>query len=344
MKVSTPSCLNSAQVMPATCQLTGADVWGDMMARVGISRMRYAVRPGLYAVGAPNSDSPVLVTANYRMTFNKLRRQLAGRDVWMLVLDTKGINVWCAAGKGTFGTEELIERIKIVHLETIVSHRLLILPQLGAPGVSAHRVRDGSGFSVVYGPVYAKDLPVFLDNGMQATEAMRRVRFPLRERLALAPLEMGMWGLYYVAIAVCIFLLGGLSRQGYGFDAAVERGLPMAIIFLATYLLASFLGPALLPLYPVRAFSLKGFLLGCDIVIVLALLNYFCLKLPYSPLAWAGIGLIMVTVASFVTMNFTGSTTFTSLSGVIKEMKVALPIQILCFSIGVICWLVSLFL
>ena len=81
---------------------------------------------------------------------------LAGVDAWILVLDTKGINVWCAAGKGTFGTGELVHRIGSVGLAGIVSHRKIIVPQLGAPGVSWPEVLRRSGFTVEYGPVRAR--------------------------------------------------------------------------------------------------------------------------------------------------------------------------------------------
>jgi CO dehydrogenase/acetyl-CoA synthase gamma subunit (corrinoid Fe-S protein) len=89
------------------------------------------------------------------MTFDRLRSTLSGLDAWVIVLDTKGINVWCAAGKGTFGTTELINRIKKVRLSEIVSHRTIILPQLGAPGVAAHEVQKKYRFKSVYGPVRA---------------------------------------------------------------------------------------------------------------------------------------------------------------------------------------------
>jgi CO dehydrogenase/acetyl-CoA synthase gamma subunit (corrinoid Fe-S protein) len=110
--------------------------------------MRYTVEPGIYAIGEPTAESPVFVSANYRLSFNRLRSGLAGRDGWILVLDTKGINVWCAAGKGTFGTEELVNRIETVGLGGIVAHRKLIVPQLGAPGISAHEVKQQSGSSL----------------------------------------------------------------------------------------------------------------------------------------------------------------------------------------------------
>ena len=118
--------------------------------------------PGLYALGSPTPESPVFVSANYTLSFDALRSALAGVDGYILVLDTHGINVWCAAGKGTFGTDELVNRIQVTGLKDIVNHRTLILPQLAAPGVAAHQVRKRSGFKVEYGPVRAEDLPEYL--------------------------------------------------------------------------------------------------------------------------------------------------------------------------------------
>jgi len=81
----------------------------------------------------PVNTLPVLVTANFKMSFDRLRNALPGRDAWILVLDTKGVNVWCAAGKGTFGTSELVARITACGLNQIVSHREVVLPQLQGP-------------------------------------------------------------------------------------------------------------------------------------------------------------------------------------------------------------------
>ena len=122
-------------------QLSYSDRFGSWKARWGIRRMRYFIAPGLYGVGNPNTDSPVFVTANYKMTFDRLRKECDGLDAWILVVDTKGINVWCAAGKGTFSAEEITRRIKITRLVEIVTHKKLIIPQLAAPGVAAHLVK-----------------------------------------------------------------------------------------------------------------------------------------------------------------------------------------------------------
>ena len=171
-------------------QLTAGDHWGTVKARWGVGRMHYTVEPGLYALGQPGEDFPVFATANYKMSFDCLRASLPGRDGWLLVLDTKGINVWCAAGKGTFGTDELVGRLRSADLEKIVSHRNVILPQLGAPGVAAHLVKKSSGFKVVYGPIRSADIPTFLDSGLKATPEMRHKTFALSERAALIPVEL----------------------------------------------------------------------------------------------------------------------------------------------------------
>lgn len=131
--------------------LAKRDIIRAIKVRAGIGRMRYRIAPGLYGVGNPEPDSPVLVTANYKLTVDTLRKHLAGIDAWILVLETHGVNVWCAAGKGTFSTTELIYRVQQNELQKVVSHRELILPQLGATGVSAffaekrNRLQSGLG-------------------------------------------------------------------------------------------------------------------------------------------------------------------------------------------------------
>lgn len=243
---------NGRQVPRVPTALSWADTLGDWKARWAIGRMKYSVEPGIYAAGSPDAGSPVFVSANYKMSFDHLRSQLAGRDGWILVLDTKGINVWCAAGKETFGTEELVRRIEEVRLSEIVRHKTLIVPQLGAAGVSAHKVKQLSGFGVVYGPVRAEDLPAFLDAGMKATEEMRRVTFPLRDRVVLIPVELVSWGKYAVLAAACFLVLAGLNPNGYSNATAMSEGVRAARILLISFLSAVVLGPALLPWLPGR--------------------------------------------------------------------------------------------
>lgn len=324
-------------------RLRPADHLGAWRARWGVGRMRYRVDPGLYAVGRPTSESPVLVSANYKLSFDTLRSQLAGIDAWLLVLDTQGVNVWCSAGKGTFGTDEIVGRVKANRLDQVVSHRTLILPQLAAPGVAAHQVKNRCGFRVVYGPVRAADLPAFLANGMKATPEMRRVAFPLWDRLVLVPIELVRWAKYAVLLALSLLFLAGLGPNGYSWQGVADAGVISAGVLLALYVASNVLGPALLPWLPGRALSLKGAWLGVALAAVLAGAWRLTFGLTETWAACLGWGLLITAIASFITMNFAGSTTYTSLSGVRREMRVAVPLQLAAAVTGIVLWVAGRF-
>jgi len=302
-----------------------SDKLGGCRVRWGIRRMHYNVPAGLYAVGEPTPESTVLVTANYKLSFDLLRRELSGRDIWLLVLETFGINVWCAAGKGTFGTIELIDRVQKVQLDKLVEHRTIILPQLGASGVAAHQVKKATGFKVKYGPIRAHDLPSFLSNGLKASEENRRIQFTLRDRLVLTPVELvGAWKPSLV-ILLLILVIAGLSGQEFSLQRALSRSLSPALIYLGALLMGSLLTPILLPWIPGRAFSIKGAQIG----LLWALIASLTLASTWSVGSIIALFLMAPAIAAYFAMNFTGCSTFTSLSGVQKEMRIAVPVIIL---------------
>lgn len=322
-----------------TTRLTPGDVLGRWRVRWGVGRNRYRIEPRLYAVGSPGPESPVLVTANYRMTFDALRRELAGRDGWILVLETEGINVWCAAGKGTFGTEELVRRVKTTRLTEVVNHQRLVLPQLGATGVAAHRVRAGCGFSVVYGPVRARDIPRFLEEGMRATPEMRHVTFSALERLALTPVELAGF-LRPTALAILVlFLLAGVGPWIFSPSASWHRGVGATGVWLAGIFSGAVITPVLLPWIPVRSFSAKGALVGG----FFAALIVACSGETTGYLRGVALLIALPVVSSFAAMNYTGATPFTSPSGVEKEMRRAIPIQAAAVVLAGILWIGSAF-
>jgi hypothetical protein len=309
-----------------TSVLTQADRLGTVRVRMGVRRGDYRVPPGLYAVGQPTTDSPVLVTANYKLTFDSLRRELSSTAAWILVLDTRGVNVWCAAGKGTFSTDELVRRVEAAALAQVVSHRTLIVPQLGATGVAKHLVHQACGFTVVFGPVRAEDVPAFIAAGRKATPEMRRVRFRLRDRAAIIPVEAAVaWHWRTLVAAIIAAFLAGfaghhlLSPANYGIRLGIVYGLMLLSIIAGGVLV-----PLALPLIPGRAFSAKGALVGA----VLAAVAVVVLRTTLPVLALIGVFLAVTATSSYVAMNFTGSSTFTSPSGVQKEMRRALPLQI----------------
>lgn len=312
------------------------DTIGIWKVRWGINRMKYKINPGIYAVGTPDKESHVLVTANYKLTFDALRKELTGLNAWILVLDTKGINVWCAAGKGTFGTKELINRINKTKLSTIVSHRTLILPQLGAPGVSAHEVTKNTDFKIKYGPVRAKDVKEFINSGMKATDEMRRIKFNLMDRLILTPMELVGTVKTSLMILGILFLLNLLTVNPFGIiDFYAYAGALIAGCVIT---------PVLLPWIPGRAFSWKGWLMGFLWTLAVISLNGGIISPSFGVLKELGYLLVLPSISAFYAMNFTGSSTYTSFSGVLKEMRKAIPPTIVTIGIGAVLLLVGSFI
>ena len=319
---------------------TRKDLFSTIKVRWSIGRMDYTVNTGLYAVGEPNAESDVYISCNFKLSFDHLRRALHGFNAWVLVLDTKGVNVWCAAGKGTFGTDELVYRIATEKLENVVNHRKIIVPQLGATGVAAHKVKEATGFTVVYGPVKADDIPVFVDNGYKATPEMRKVDFNMCDRAKLIPVELTYGKYYLILVPAIFFILAGLNRHGFSVDLSWSNGSIAVLNLCVAYLAGCVLTPLLLPLIPFKRFSLKGVALGWLMAVILLYFNFLGTNLV-EIISWF---LIMGGLSSFLGMNFTGSSTFTSLSGVQKEMKISLPTQILGTALGSIGWIVSRFI
>lgn len=318
----------AGEVVQVSTRLTLDDILGSWKARWGINRMNYKIDPGLYCVGSPDINSPVLVTANYKMSFDRLRKELTGLNAWILVLDTKGINVWCAAGKGTFGTDEIINRITKVTLSKIVSHRTIILPQLGAPGVAAHEVQKQSGFRVVYGPVRASDIKAFINAGMQAASDMRTVKFTFTDRLVLTPIEIvGALKTSFIIFGV-LFILNSIGFGHFGFTDLYA--------YIGTILVGCVITPVLLPWIPGRAFAFKGWLLGLLWSIAVNALNGFPGIPAYSWVKALAYILILPAISAYCSMNFTGCSTYTSLSGVKREMKTAVPLLITSAGLGIV--------
>lgn len=316
--------VNGEAIPVVSTDFNTKDFLGAVMVRWGINRDRYRVNPGIYAIGSPGPEADVFVSANYKLSFDSLRKNLKGNDVWILVLDTKGVNVWCAAGKGTFGTKELVNRINIVNLDKIVNHKRLILPQLSATGVAAFKVKEETGFNVHFGPVRAADIQNFLANGYRADKEMRKVNFSFIDRVKLIPNDFIYGKFYLLAAMALLFLLSGINSHGFSYRNFQGEGGPAILKVFLAYFAGIVITPIFLPYLPARFFSIKGFYSGTIIFLIL-LFTRSAGDNVFEILSWF---LIITTISSFLAMNFTGSSTYTSLSGVKKEMKISIPIQI----------------
>ena len=337
---NTPTWVTGSVVTPigsvhqVSTVLSSTDYWEHFKCRTTSYRNDYKVNPGLYAVGDPDKNSDVLVSANYKYSFDLLRRELKGLDAWILVLETKGINVWCAAGKGTFGTAELVKRISASQLDKVVAHRQVIVPQLGAPGVSAFKVKQAVGFRVLYGPVRAKDIPAYIKAGYKATREMRRVNFTVSDRLILTPMEINPAMKKFPLYAALVLIVFGLSPSGIMFKDAFTGGLPFLFLGLVSVFSGALLTPVLLPYVPFRSFAVKGWIIGLFSVFLSAKFvplldqqNTFLLIVTY---------LFFPQASSYIALQFTGSTTFTGMSGVKRELRIAIPTYLVSCTVSLI--------
>ncbi len=242
--------------------------------QTGLRLLPFPVKTGLIRVGQPDSDSPVLVTCNFGLTVRRVIRALRGVDAYLLVANSRGINVWCAASGGHFTANDVISAVRTSGMENLVNHRRLILPQLSATGVERSVVEEKTGWRVVFGPVYAQDIPAYLANHNKKTAGMRTVRFDLSERLEMAvmwavpisvvplvplliwwrhlalPFVALVWGIALFAFGAFPWLpiraggAGGAQTEGRGprwarylivFDPRLRASLTVLLLFLAGF-------------------------------------------------------------------------------------------------------------
>ena len=199
------------------------DLFGRVMDAL---RIPHAIPPGLYPIGEPGPQSPVLATGNFGLTVRRIKKALIGRDAWLLVANSKGINVWCAAGGGHFTHHSIIAGIRASQVQDRVQHRNLILPQLSATGIERHKITEATGWTTKWGPARLEDLADYMDNGGHVREAQRFMRFPLWERLEMASL----WAVPLSAIV--LLLLGFLLDWRTGSVAAGGTFLVVVLPFV----------------------------------------------------------------------------------------------------------------
>jgi len=204
-------------------------------------------------------------------------------------------------------------------------------------------VREGCGFHVFYGPVRAQDIGAFMQAGMKATADMRRITFTLSERIVLVPVDIVGNLKYAIFIAACLLLLSGVGTDLYSMDRVAHFGIANAVFVLIAALCGAVFPAILLPWLPGRAFSEKGAFAGIIPMLGLVLLRSLHPEIFHNWLSFASWLLFFPAVSSFIGMNFTGSSTYTSLSGVKKEMRIALPVQIGAAVCGLVLWITGLF-
>lgn len=146
----------------------------------------FPCRTGLKKIGNPGQNAPVFLTGNYHLTVLRVKRALKGMNAYLLVTNSRGINIWCASAGGHLTNHTVISVLKTSGIEDLVEHRNVVLPQLAAPGVETEIILQRTGWRIIWGPVYAKDIPLFLENDFKKNKEWREVAFPFRQRMEIA--------------------------------------------------------------------------------------------------------------------------------------------------------------
>ncbi len=194
--------------------------------------------------------------------------------------------------------------------------------------MAAHQVKKRTGFRVEYGPVRAADVPEYLRTH-RATPEMREVRFDLRDRVVLIPVELVHVILpLLLAVVVLGFAAGWLTA-----GAAAAAILSGVVLF-----------PVLLPWVPTHNFSTKGLILGgvAALPFVVAGLLRSAVLPWWQQLGWAlAYALAMPPVTAYLALNFTGATPLTSRTGVRREIFRYIPLMAWLFGVGIVLTIAS---
>ncbi len=233
-------------------------------------------KTGLIKIGNPDKDAPVILTGNYHLTVIRVRRALKGQNAFLLVANSRGINVWCAAAGGHFSNHDVISALKTSGIENLVDHRKVVLPQLAACGIEAKEIQQRTGWMVVWGPVYARDIPDFLEHRRQKTDRMSEVRFPLSHRLEMALA----WAFPMSGIFSLIILI--VQRQSVVTSIILIWGLSLFIFLLFPFFLPLLQRRAPKPESDKLKFGLILFLLIVWLVALAALVIFGFLTSQFS--------------------------------------------------------------
>jgi NAD-dependent dihydropyrimidine dehydrogenase PreA subunit len=212
---------------------------------------------GLYRIGSAGADSPVLVTGNFELTVRRVCSALNNLDCWLLVCDSRGVNVWCSSMAGHFTTEKVVQAVERTGLAERVNTRLLILPQLCASAVSLEGLKERSGFHARFGPLYIRDIRRYLEN--PSDPDIRSAVFPLKDRLQMAlgapillsivvALIYNFIGLDHLLVVLPLLYLASLLHASVFPRRPLIRIGPWALLYgAAVFLLAGLLSRGLFP-------------------------------------------------------------------------------------------------
>ena len=120
------------------------------------------MEPKLYPIGTPDTDSPVLVTTNFSLTYFTVAGEIESSRIaaYLLVVDTEGTSVLTAWAADKFNPKTIAAAMEKYQLAAQVSHKNLIIP--GYVAVLSGKLEEESGWNILVGPKEASGIPKFL--------------------------------------------------------------------------------------------------------------------------------------------------------------------------------------
>ncbi len=121
------------------------------------------VTEGIYEIGAPDENSPVLITTNFSLTYFIVSGEIEGSRVpsWLLIMDTEGLSVMTAWAAGKFVGDAVGMFVKKSGIAEKVAHRKIVIPGYSA-AISGDMEEELPDWEVLIGPRDASLIPKFL--------------------------------------------------------------------------------------------------------------------------------------------------------------------------------------
>jgi len=121
------------------------------------------VTEGIYEIGGPDENSPVLVTTNFSLTYFIVSGEIEGSRVpsWLLILDTEGLSVMTAWAAGKFSGDVVGMFVKKCGIVDKVAHKKIIIPGYAA-SISGEMEEELPDWEILIGPRDASLIPKYL--------------------------------------------------------------------------------------------------------------------------------------------------------------------------------------
>jgi acetyl-CoA decarbonylase/synthase complex subunit gamma len=127
------------------------------------------VSPGLYEIGTPGAESPIMVTTNFSLTYFTVAGEVEGSGVpaWLLIADSEGMSVLTAWAAGKFDAEKIAKTVKQFDVASKITHRKLVIPGYVA-SLLGELEDEMQGWQILVGPREAVDITNYLKNVWRA--------------------------------------------------------------------------------------------------------------------------------------------------------------------------------